>query len=241
MLSAANTWNFRPNRILSSASHCRVSDAGATIRQRRDPPARRRITSKIMPASIVFVQHTIVELLLPAIRLNERLGERRRQTLPPRPARPLGAYGAGQANRVGRVPDPGRQFEARGQIRGEFARVAIVPQILPALGRTTDEDLEEHVERQRPRDVVGSKVLRGAIPIEHAHHLGERRLRDVVGLHDREQDAPDFMVQVVDPKRVHPRKVRVGKGAEAMLLKLARELVGGLLRETTDLERRTES
>ena len=46
------------------------------------------------------------------------------------------------------MDDVGRQFEALGEGLDELVRLTIVIEILPALGRSPDDELKEHVKRR---------------------------------------------------------------------------------------------
>ena len=57
-------------------------------------------------------------------------------------------HGAGHADGLRRMDDLGRQFEARGESLDELVRLTNVLEILPALGRSSDDELKEHVKRR---------------------------------------------------------------------------------------------
>ena len=110
--------------------------------------------------------------------------------------------GAGHADGLRRMDDVGRQLEARGEGFDELVRLAIVLEILPALGRSPDDELQEHVKRRQPRHIDGSPMLPGVRALVQVHGVDERRLRHVLRVDDGQRDLPDLAFDIVDAEHV---------------------------------------
>ena len=95
-----------------------------------------------------LAEHPVEDVFLLSRGLGERGAESRRRAFPPQPVRAARAYGAGDADGLLGVDDVGRQVEALGEGLDELVRLTIVIEILPALGRSPDDELKEHVKRR---------------------------------------------------------------------------------------------
>jgi len=146
-------------------------------------------------------QHRVEALPLLSRGLRERGTEAGGRVVQPVSVRPTGAHGAGDSNGLLGIHDVVRQTQTGCEGLAELEWLAVIIQILPALGWLPDDQLQKDVESRKPWHVVGSPVLPGVRARVKFHNINERPLRNALRIVDCQRDPPDLALYVVDAQR----------------------------------------